>query len=62
LKSSLKTQAWDKGKSLRNEGRKKIGGSTEKSVVAKGKLDQILEALSIQMAEVAGLIMPPPPP
>jgi hypothetical protein len=42
--------------------KKRSPASRERSKDVDSKLDPISESLSIQMAEVAGLIMPPPPP
>ncbi len=47
---------------MKEEGRKLFEGGAEKQMVVEENQDMVLESLQIQMAEVAGLIMPPPPP
>jgi hypothetical protein len=59
---SLKAMARAKGRNMKEEGRKLFEGGAEKQMVVEENQDMVLESLPIQMAEVAGLIMPPPPP
>jgi hypothetical protein len=60
--SSIKILARAKGRNLKLEGQRKIGADTGKQVMIEEKLGVVAESPTIQMAEVAGLIMPPPPP
>ena len=62
MQPSIKTLAQAKGKTLRYEEKKKYGTGSGKIAVAEDELDKMAESLSIQMAKVAGLIMPPHPP
>ena len=59
---SLKSMARAKGRNMKEEGRKLFGGGAEKQMVVEENQDMLSKSLPIQTAEVAGLIMPPPPP
>jgi hypothetical protein len=60
--SSIKVLARAKGRNLKLEGRRKIRTDTGKQMMVEEKLGLVAESPTIQMAEVAGLIMPPPLP
>ena len=59
---SIKAQARAKGGNVKTETKKVAPVHVKKVMEMETKLDQFFDSLSIQMAEVAGLIMPPPPP
>ena len=59
---SFKAQARAKGGKLKTETKKVAPVRVKKVMEVETKLDQFSNSLSIQMAKVAGLIMPPPPP